>query len=159
MTEPIEYNIHETVFDHTEIRKTIPHRAPFLMIDKIIHYEENKRVVALKTVSGNEPHFAGHFPHKPVMPGVLILEAMAQTGAILAAKSSQGPGPGKILYLVGADKVKWKRMVVPGDVLVINMIFNKRRGAFWFIEGVVTVGNDVVCSGEIMAMASDEPGI
>ncbi len=143
----------KVVFDVNQVQEIIPHRPPFLMVDRVTEFQEGERIVCEKAVTINEPFFAGHFPGKPVMPGVLVLEAMAQAGAILALKSSEGPGSGKILYLVGADNVKWKRMVVPGDTLRVEMKFIKRRGNFWFIDGNATVEGEVVAQGEIMAMA------
>src|SRR6188472_834503 len=106
MEEKIVYNI-------LQIKEIIPHRYPFLMIDRIIEIEDNKRVVGIKNVTVNEPHFNGHFPQHPVMPGALILEAMAQTAAILAKTSTDGVLPGKTVYLVSATDFKWKRQVVP----------------------------------------------
>lgn len=143
----------KVAFDVNQVQDIIPHRPPFLLIDRVTEFQEGERIVAEKAITINEPFFAGHFPGKPVMPGVLVLEAMAQAGAILALKSNDGPGSGKILYLVGADNVKWKRMVVPGDILRIEMKFIKRRGNFWFIEGNATVQGEIVAQGEIMAMA------
>ena len=142
------------VFDIKQVMEILPHRPPFLLIDKVIEFVENEKLTSIKNVTMNEPFFVGHFPNQPVMPGVMILEAMAQTGAILAAKSSDGPGNGKILYLVGANNVKWKRMVVPGDTLRIETTFQKRRGPFWFIDGKVFVGTELAAEAEIMAMAS-----
>jgi 3-hydroxyacyl-[acyl-carrier-protein] dehydratase len=141
------------VFDINQIQEIIPHRPPFLLVDRVVEFHEGERVVCEKAVTINEPFFVGHFPGKPVMPGVLVLEAMAQTGAILALKSSDGPGLEKILYLVGAKEVKWKRMVVPGDTLRIEAKFIKRRGRFWSIDANATVQGEVVAQGELMAMA------
>lgn len=144
----------KVVFDINKVMEILPHRPPFLLVDKVIEFVENERIVSVKNVTMNEPYFVGHFPGQPVMPGVMILEAMAQTGAILAATSTEGPGEGKILYLVGANNIKWKKMVVPGDALRIETVFQKRKGPFWFIAGKAFVAGEMVAEAEIMAMAS-----
>lgn len=141
----------EVVLDIEGIRKVIPHRYPFLFLDKVIEFHDNERIVCLKAVSGNEEFFQGHFPFKAVTPGVLILEAIAQAGAVLAALSSEGLSDDKTLFLAGADDVRWKRMVVPGDVLRIEMSFIKKRGSIWKMKGTATVDGQLVASGEITA--------
>ncbi len=134
------------------VKELIPHRFPFLYIDKVTEFYDSHRIVAIKNVCANEWFFQGHFPNKAVMPGVIILESMAQAGAILASKSTKGIDGGKILYLVGADKTRWKRMVVPGDTLTIDMTFIKRRGPLWILEGEARVGDKIACSTSIQAM-------
>lgn len=143
------------IFDTVEIEKILPHRFPFLMVDKVIEFEENKRIVAVKNVSANEPFFSGHFPGRPIMPGVLIVETMAQAGAILASRSSQGlSGPDTMMILVGVEGVRFKKPVVPGDTLRIEMLFVKKKGPIFIMEGTVTVQEKVVASGSIMAAES-----
>lgn len=139
-----------------EIKKLIPHRYPFLMVDRVIDFVDNERIVTLKSVSCNEGYFEGHFPERPVMPGVLVLEAMAQSAAILSRLSSNGAPEGCYLYLVGADSVKWKKMVVPGDVLRIEMNYKQRRGPLWILEGRVLVDGKVVALGKVSAMESPQ---
>ena len=114
------------VMDIKEIMETIPHRQPFLLIDRIEELEPGKRAVGKKCVSYNEPFFNGHFPQEPVMPGVLILEALAQTGAV--AILSQPENKGKTVYFGGIDKAKFKRKVVPGDVLTLELEIIKQKG-------------------------------
>lgn len=109
------------VYDVPEIQKILLHRYPFLMIDRVTEFDDNVRVVGKKCVTINEPYFTGHFPGRPVMPGVMMLEAMAQTGAILALRSTDGVIPGKIIFLTGATDIRFKRQVTPGDVLRIEM--------------------------------------
>ena len=143
------------LYDLTRILKTIPHRYPFVLIDRVTEFEDGERIVAYKNVTFNEQFFQGHFPEKPVMPGVLILEAMAQTAAILAIDSTEGVMEGKIVYLVGADNVKWKKQVVPGDCIRIEMKSVKRRRPIWIMSGEVTVDGKVVASGTISAVESE----
>lgn len=140
-----------TIFDSVKIQEYIPHRYPFLLIDKVIEFVDNERLVAVKNVTINEQFFVGHFPGTPVMPGVLILEAIAQACAILAKASTQGLPPEKLVYLVGADNVKWKKKVIPGDSLHIEVKVNKHKGPFWVLEGQVTVEGKLVASGTITA--------
>jgi len=146
----------EVVWDAVEIQKILPHRYPFLMIDKVIKFDENVGITAIKNVTINEPFFQGHFPSLPVMPGVMILEAMAQCGCVLSKMSSNGAGREKNLYFVGSDNVRWKRKVVPGDTLVIEVVFKKRRRGFWEMEGQAQVDGQVVCTGTLMAMETND---
>lgn len=145
--------INEIVFDIKEIQSIIPHRYPFLLIDKVIEFIDSQRVVAIKNVTINEPFFQGHFPGLPVMPGVLVLEAMAQAGAILAHKStlSHQASAGKTMMIVGANDVKWKRQIVPGDTLRVELNFVKRRKPIWMLKGEVTCHGQMCCSAEITA--------
>lgn len=139
------------VWDSVGIRKILPHRYPFLLVDKVIDFVDNHTLVAIKNVTANEPFFKGHFPNRPVMPGVLVIEAMAQAGAILAKASSDGVPAGFSLFLVGVEEMKFKRQVLPGDTLRIEMEHTKRRRPLWYIKGVVTVEGKVVASGVISA--------
>ena len=116
----------ETIFDYNQIKQIIPHRQPFLLIDKIVEYEEGKRCVGLKQVSGNEPFFQGHFPNYAVMPGVLITEALAQTGAVAMLNSEENKG--KIALFAGIDKCRFKKQVVPGDTLMLEVEITKIKG-------------------------------
>lgn len=140
--------------DVLEIQKWIPHRYPFLLIDKILDLVPDSFIVAQKNVSINEPFFVGHFPTKPVMPGVLICESMAQAAAVFARYSEPELLKTKTLYLVGADNFKWKKMVLPGDTLTITMRSVRKRNPLWVMEGDVSVDGAVVASGTITAAAA-----
>lgn len=129
------------------IRRILPHRYPMLLVDRIVELEPD-RIVGIKSVTLNEPFFAGHFPDYPVMPGVLIVEAMAQVGAV--ALLSLPENAGKLAFFAGIDKVRFKRPVVPGDTLVMEVAITKARGAIGFGEAVARVGGQVVCSGTLM---------
>jgi 3-hydroxyacyl-[acyl-carrier-protein] dehydratase len=139
------------LMDIEAIKEVLPHRYPFLLIDRVLEIEDSKRIVCQKNVSANEPFFQGHFPDQAVMPGVLILEAMAQASAILAAKSTDGIPAGKKIFFAGANEVKWKRPVVPGDSLIIAMEFLKKRRPFWMLKGSVRVDDVVVAEASITA--------
>lgn len=139
------------IYDTIQIQGIIPHRYPFLMVDKVVQLVMGQSIVTIKNVTINEPYFMGHFPGKPVMPGVMILEAIAQTAAILAKVSPDGIPAEKLIYLVGADNFRWKKIVVPGDTLRIAVKFDKVRRPFWNISGEVTVDGKVACTGSIMA--------
>lgn len=131
-----------------EIKEILPHRYPFLMIDRIEEIVEGESVKGYKNVSANEEFFNGHFPEYPVMPGVLILEALAQLGAV--AVLSKEEFKGKIGFLVGADKVRWKKQVVPGDRLDLFVELVKMKGNIGVAKGKATVDGKIVCEGEIM---------
>lgn len=146
---------HEIVYSIDEIQDILMHRYPFLLVDRVVEFIDGDRIVGLKNVSINEPFFQGHFPGRPVMPGVLIMEAMAQTAAILAKESTNGCAEGKAILLVGADNFKWKKMVVPGDTLRIEMIFRKKKASLWIIDGEVTVEGRMAAKGTISAIEVD----
>ena len=131
-----------------EIKEILPHRYPFLMIDRVEEVIEGKSAKGYKNVTINENFFNGHFPEYPVMPGVLILEALAQMGAICIL--SMEDFKGKIGFLVGADKVRWKKQVMPGDKLEWEIEIIKLRGSIGVGKGKATVDNQIVCEGEIM---------
>lgn len=131
----------------TEILKILPHRYPFLLIDKIVDIEANKSVTAIKNVTFNELFFQGHFPGTPIMPGVLILEALAQTGA--AAILSIEENRGRIGLFVGANNVKFRRMVVPGDVLKLKCEMLRYRSNFGVAKCIAKVGDEIACEAEI----------
>ncbi len=141
------------MLDVNEILKYIPHRYPFLLVDRILEIHGNEKIVGIKNVSFNENFFQGHFPKRPVMPGVLICEAMAQVGAIFAHNARGGINGGdKVFVLTGLDKVKFKRPVAPGDQLRLELTCLKRRGSFWKMQGVALVDGKVVAQAEISAM-------
>ncbi len=143
-----------TDFGVERIQEVLPHRYPFLLIDRVVEFGDNQRIVGLKAVTCNEGFFQGHFPGRMIMPGVLIMEAMAQLGGILANLSNDGVGEGKVVMLVGANDFKWKRPVVPGDLLRIEMVSVKKRRPMWKMRGTVWVDDQVVAAGEITAAES-----
>ncbi len=140
-----------------EIMDTLPHRYPFLLIDKIEELEMGKRVVGIKNVTMNEPFFQGHFPGHPIMPGVLILEAMAQTGGMLALKSvPQDQVKNKVLYFMSIDKAKFRKPVIPGDQLRFEIDVIKQRSNIMSLKAQALVNGAVVAEAELMAMIVDK---
>jgi beta-hydroxyacyl-ACP dehydratase FabZ len=141
--------------DITGILKTLPHRYPFLLVDRILELEPGKRAVGLKNVTMNEPQFSGHWPENPVMPGVLILEAMAQVGGVFLLCTSENEG--KLAYFGGVDKVRWRRAVYPGDQLIMEATLVKIKGNVGKVETVARVNGEVACEG-LFSFALVEPG-
>lgn len=139
------------MMDVNEIRRYLPHRYPFLLVDRVVEININDSIVAYKNVTVNEPFFNGHFPDHPVMPGVLIIEAMAQAAGVLGFKTmDKTPEDGSIYYFVGADNARFKRPVVPGDRLQLEAkIVTERRG-IWKFECRATVEGELACSATIM---------
>ncbi|MGF1871360.1 3-hydroxyacyl-ACP dehydratase FabZ [Photobacterium indicum] len=133
----------------TEIQALLPHRYPFLMIDRVTDYEEGQTLTAYKNVSINEPLFTGHFPKMPIFPGVMILEAMAQATGLLAFKSFGAPSENELYYFASIDKAKFRRPVVPGDQLVLDVEFIKERRGIALFNGTAKVDGEVVCSAEL----------
>jgi 3-hydroxyacyl-[acyl-carrier-protein] dehydratase len=140
--------------DINDIRSVLPHRYPFLLVDRIREIELDRRVVGIKNVTVNEPFFQGHFPDRPIMPGVLILEAMAQVGGVLAMKSSPASGS-PVVYLTGVDNAKFRKPVVPGDQLRFEVEVLKRRPPFWKMQAKAYVETDLVCEAELTAMVTE----
>src|SRR5437870_5821048 len=130
-----------------EILRVLPHRYPFLLVDRILELEPGKRAVGLKNVTLNEGFFQGHFPGHPVMPGVLLMEALAQVGGVILLSMSGNEG--KLAYLAGMDKVRFRRPVVPGDTLISEVEVIKHRGSFGWVRGVARVDGQVVVQGEL----------
>jgi beta-hydroxyacyl-ACP dehydratase FabZ len=147
------------VMDVEEIRKVLPHRYPILLVDRVEEVEGSQRIVAVKNVTINEPFFRGHFPGRPIMPGVLICEAMAQVGAILAHQFLSSMPDGKVAVLTGLDGVKFKKPVVPGDQLRLELTCLRHRSPMWKMRGVATVDGKVVAVAEISAMEIELGGI
>jgi 3-hydroxyacyl-[acyl-carrier-protein] dehydratase len=139
------------MMDIHQILKQLPHRYPFLLVDRVLSIETGKRIVALKNVTMNEPFFTGHFPHRPVMPGVLILEAMAQAAALLSF-DSQGvtPDDKTVYYFAGIDGARFKRPVEPGDQLTLDVTLERSKAGIFKFKGVTRVGDDVACEAELM---------
>ncbi len=139
------------MMDIHQILKQLPHRYPFLLVDRVLSIETGKRIVALKNVTMNEPFFTGHFPHRPVMPGVLILEAMAQAAALLSFES-QGvtPDDKTVYYFAGIDGARFKRPVEPGDQLTMEVSLERAKAGIYKFKGVTRVGDEVACEAELM---------
>ena len=141
--------------DITEVMALLPHRYPFLMIDRVEEINKGESLIALKNITITEPWFTGHFPAEPIMPGVLILEALAQAAAILAY-CSFGHDPKKSLYLLGSiHNVRFKQVVRPGDQLLLHIKFISSKGHFCKVEGVATVRGQTVCTADIMSARKD----
>ncbi len=139
------------MMDIHEILKKLPHRYPILLVDRVLEVEPGKRIKALKNVTINEPFFAGHFPHRPVMPGVLMLEAMAQTAALLSfAGDGAAPDSNSVIYFAGIDGARFKRPVEPGDQLVMEVTLERSRAGIFKFKGVARVGEDIACEAELM---------
>jgi len=137
--------------DVREITKYLPHRYPFLMIDRVLTFEKDVSLTALKNITANEPIFSGHFPQAPIFPGVLILEAMAQSCAMLAFKSQGGYPSEKTLYLlVGIDDARFKQQVIPGDQIHFEVKVLKVRRGIWKFDAVATVDEKVVCTSTVI---------
>ncbi|GLS82715.1 3-hydroxyacyl-[acyl-carrier-protein] dehydratase FabZ [Paraferrimonas haliotis] len=136
--------------DINQVLEYLPHRYPFMLIDRVLDYTVGETLTALKNVTYNEPFFQGHFPVKPIMPGVLILEAMAQATGILAFKTIDRPPTEVLYYFAGIDKVRFKRPVVPGDQLIFEVRMIKERRGIGVFYGEAKVDGQVVCSAELM---------
>ncbi len=142
--------------DIHEVMKHLPHRYPFLLVDKVVDYAAGDYLKAIKNITINEPCFTGHFPHRPVMPGVLILEALAQATGILAFKTlNELPNETSLYYFVGIDKARFKKPVEPGDQVELNVKLLKRKRAMWKFEAEAIVDGKVVCAAELMCSKQD----
>jgi beta-hydroxyacyl-ACP dehydratase FabZ len=138
-------------YDILKIMDLLPHRYPFIMIDRIVELIPGEKIVALKNVTINEPFFQGHFPGGPIMPGVLIIEAMGQAGAILALESFPEKKKGSLIFFMGMDKVKFRKPVVPGDQLILEMQILRQRALVFKMFGVAFVDKKRVAEAEMMA--------
>ncbi len=137
--------------DIHEVLKYLPHRYPFLLVDRVLTWTKDESLIAIKNVTINEPFFQGHFPHHPVMPGVLILEAMAQASAILSLKSlNTTPNEDSVFYFVGIDKARFRRPVEPGDQLTLKASVKRKMKGIWVFETSAYVGESLCCSAELM---------
>ena len=148
--------IERGVVDINGIMEMIPHRYPFLMIDKVVNIVPSKSATGIKCVSMAEPHFQGHFPVQPIMPGVLIIEAMAQTAAVLVVHSTGVESEGKVVYFMSIDDCRFRKPVVPGDVMRIEVNKLRSRGNVWRFEGVVTVDGQKAAEAKFAAMILDD---
>jgi len=136
--------------DVVAIQHLLPHRYPFLLVDRVTEFEPNKRIVGIKNVTINEPFFQGHFPGHPVMPGVLVIEALAQAGGILTQLSHQSGAEGKLFYLVKIDNAKFSKMVVPGDQLVLQVELKRTIRNMALYQGIARVDGEQVACAEIL---------
>ena len=145
----------DTAYDIEKVMKFLPHRYPFLLVDRVINLVPDDRIVALKNVTINEPFFQGHFPGKPIMPGVLIIEAMAQVGGILAYETGPPEKRNRLIYFMGMDKVRFRKMVVPGDQIIFEAKILKFRSKVAKMSGTAAVDGQLVAEAELMASFGD----
>lgn len=144
------------ILDVEAIQRLLPHRPPFLLVDRVVEHEQGKRLVAWKGVTMGEPFFVGHFPGHPVMPGVLILEALAQASALVAILDLPPEDTRKkVTYLMGIDNARFRRPVVPGDRLELEVSVVKHKGAVWKIQGTARVDGQAVAEADFLAMLAD----
>ncbi|TPQ28486.1 3-hydroxyacyl-ACP dehydratase FabZ [Methylomonas sp. EFPC3] len=140
--------------DILQIQKLLPHRYPFLLVDKVVDCEPGISLKALKNVTFNEPFFQGHFPSQPIMPGVLIMEALAQATALLTSQSDDKLGEGAVYYLAGIDNARFKRQVVPGDQLCLHVTYLKHKRHLWSFDCRAEVDGELAASAQIMCAVS-----
>ncbi len=141
--------------DIERVMQLIPHRYPFLMVDRVIELIPNVSAIGVKQVSIAEPHFQGHFPKKPIMPGVLIIESMAQTAAVLVVETLGPTAEGKLVYFMTVDSARFRRPVVPGDTLYIHVFKERQRANVWKFRGEAKVGDQLVAEATYAAMIMD----
>lgn len=158
MSEVFRINPDLPRYDINGIKELIPHRYPFLMIDRVVNIVDGESIVGIKNVTSNEPYFPGHFPNHPVMPGVLIVEAMAQSAAALVVHTMGTEARGKVVYFMSVEGSKFRKPVVPGDVLYIHCKAERSRGKVWKFNGVATVDGVKVAEATYSAMIMDEKG-
>jgi 3-hydroxyacyl-[acyl-carrier-protein] dehydratase len=146
-----------------EIMRILPHAFPFLLVDRILEIEQGKRIVGIKNVTYNEPFFPGHFPGQPIMPGVLILEAMAQTAGVLAYKSipegeqkNTAGHQSRAVYFLGIDNARFRKPVIPGDQLRLELEVTRQRQAVWGLKGKALVDGNLVAEADLLAMLGEE---
>lgn len=157
MTEDVKSQTAETLesFDILKLLSYLPHRYPFLLVDKIVEAKGDDSCIGIKNVTFNEPQFQGHFPEKPVMPGVLLIEGMAQTAGALCVHASKSARP-KIVYFMTIDKAKFRKPVGPGDVVEFHMTKTAQRRNMWWYRGEAKVKGVIVCEAEVSAMLVTE---
>lgn len=141
--------------DILDILAMIPHRYPLLLVDKVIDMVPGESATGIKNVTMNEPHFQGHFPGKPIMPGVMIVEAMAQTSAVLVVHTLGDEGRDKLVYFMSIDNAKFRKLVVPGDRMYIYLVKERQRGSVWKFSAVAKVDDEVVAEATFTAMIVD----
>jgi len=148
--------MNKSIIDINQIINLIPHRYPILLVDKITFLEENKKIIGIKNVTFNEPHFMGHFPSKPIMPGVLIIEAMAQTASVMVANSIGAICNNKLVYFMSISEAKFRKPVIPGDVLELHIEVVQNRGSVWKMSGIGIVEGQKVAEAQFSAMIVDK---
>ena len=136
-------------FNIQEILRYLPHKHPFLMVDRVDSVVEGVEITGLKNVTANEPYFTGHFPGRPIMPGVMIIESLAQLCGILAMQSYD-KDDNNVFYLVGVDNAKFKKMVIPGDAMVLHATISKQKRSLWKFQATASVAGELACSADIM---------
>jgi len=141
----------KTVFEAREIQSRLAHRYPILLVDRIVQIVEGKRIVGLKNFTVNEPFFQGHFPDNPIVPGTILIEAMAQVGGIFVIESEREKSDGKIMYLAGLDSVRFRKPVYPGDQVVFELDLVRRRKDVWKVKGVAKVQGTLVMEAVMLA--------
>ena len=146
----------EKTYDILHIMNLLPHRYPFILVDRILEIVPGEKIIALKNVTVNEPFFLGHFPGNPIMPGVLIVEAMAQAGGVLAFDAMPESQQGAVVYFMGMDKVKFRKPVVPGDQLILEVTLLKKRLRAIKMSGIATVDKTLVAEAELMATIGEK---
>lgn len=154
MSNVQEENTSKTI-DITRIMEMIPHRYPFLMVDKVIDVVPHESATGVKNVTASEPHFQGHFPEKPIMPGVLIIESMAQTAAVVVVESLGQHAEGKLVYFMSVDNARFRRPVVPGDTLMVHVKKERSRGNVWRFNGEAKVNGQLMAEATFSAMIMD----
>lgn len=137
-----------------EIQKILPHRYPMLLVDRVLDFKDGESIVGQKNVTANEDYFNGHFPGKPILPGVITLEALAQMGVLFARMCSNGVDGDGLYVFAGVEHVKFRRPIVPGDIVRLEMKLIKRRGGIWKMEGLATVDGEVAVEGILIAAAT-----
>jgi len=146
----------DTSMDINQVLDHLPHRYPFVLVDKVLSYELGKSIDAIKNVTINEPFFPGHFPHYPVMPGVLVVEALAQAAAILSFKTiNDKPNDHSVYYFVGIDKARFKKPVMPGDQLKLNVSIERTIKGIWKYKGIAMVEDEIAAEAEIMCVLKE----
>ena len=156
MIDPACADVQSAQIDIQRIMEMIPHRHPFLMIDKVIDVVANEKATGIKNVSIDEYYFQGHFPARPVMPGVLIIEAMAQTAAVLVVHTLGPEAEGKLVYFMSVDNARFRRPVFPGDVLHVRVIKQRHRGNVWKFEGRAEVRGQLMAEAVFAAMIMND---
>ena len=156
MIEPVLQEAQTTAIDIQRIMEMIPHRRPFLMIDRVVDVVADTRATGIKNVTINEDYFQGHFPQRPVMPGVLIIEAMAQTAAVLVVHTLGAQAEGKLVYFMSVDSARFRRPVFPGDCLNVHVEKQRHRGNVWKFEGKARVNGNLMAEAVFAAMILDD---
>jgi 3-hydroxyacyl-[acyl-carrier-protein] dehydratase len=156
VAEHVRRSGREAIVDAAQIMQYLPHRYPMLLVDRIVDFQEAKRIVGIKNVTINEPYFTGHFPRQPVMPGVLIIESMAQTAAVLVVETLGEDAAGKLVYFMSVDEARFRRPVVPGDSMHVHVSKIRHRGSVWKFKGEARVDDVVVAEATYAAMIRDD---